>query len=113
MKPNSVLRLSPALLVTLASWIFHSVVFAQTATWTAGAGDSDWNNALNWDIGVPAEGTNAIIASGTVNYNAPMTATSFGFLSGAPVLNINASGFVSAAAGDGAIGISGSASRLF
>ena len=65
---------------------------AQTATWT-GAVDTDWNNNGNWDIGVPAEGTNAIIGNFTVNYNSPMVATGFAGLTNSGVLNINAGGF--------------------
>src|SRR6266536_2091540 len=72
---------------------------AQTATWNGFAGDGDWNNALNWDIGVPAEGTNAMIFGGNiVNYNTPMAAGSFGGaapgLSVIGILNVNAGGFV-------------------
>ena len=91
---------------------------AQTATWLGNAGDGDWNNALNWDIGVPAEGTNAAIGSGiVVNYSAPMAAGSFGGvapgLSLTPaILNINASGFVIGASDTGAATVSGSGSRL-
>ena len=49
--------------------------WAQTASWNGGGGDGDWNTALNWDIGVPAEGTNAVIGVGnTVNYTLPMAA---------------------------------------
>ncbi|HSU55970.1 MAG TPA: autotransporter-associated beta strand repeat-containing protein [Candidatus Dormibacteraeota bacterium] len=85
-----------------------------TATWNGAGGDGLWNTALNWDIGVPAEGTNAVIAAGnTVTYSSPMAATSFGSLSGGAVLNINAAGFVSAATGDGAIGLTGTAAKLF
>ncbi len=70
---------------------------AQTAaTWTGGGGDGLWNNAANWDIGVPGEGTNALIVNGnTVNYNTPMVAASVAslFMTNGSVLNINASGF--------------------
>lgn len=92
-----------------------STGFAQPdATWGGGAGDGDWNNAANWDIGVPAEGTNALIATGnTVNYNAAMAAPSFGLLQCGGVLNINAAGFVSAAIGDGALGIGVAGTRAF
>ncbi|MBW8865262.1 MAG: autotransporter-associated beta strand repeat-containing protein [Verrucomicrobia bacterium] len=64
------------------------------ASWSGNV-DTDWNNAGNWDVGVPAEGTNAIIGgSATVNYNTPMVATSFATLSlGSSVLTINTNGF--------------------
>lgn len=65
-----------------------------TATWTAGGGDADWNNTLNWDIGTPMEGTNALIgAAVVVDYNAPMAATSFAGVNNGGVLNVNAAGF--------------------
>jgi autotransporter-associated beta strand protein len=84
------------------------------ATWSGGGGDTDWNNALNWDtLEVPGVGTNAVISAAvTVNYNAPMAAPSFSTLSCVGVLNINAAGFTVDGAGDGVIGFSGSASRL-
>jgi fibronectin-binding autotransporter adhesin len=68
-----------------------------TATWTGSGGDGLWNTGANWDIGVPAEGTNALIGNGnTVNYNSPMVATSIGslFMTNVSSLNINASGFI-------------------
>ncbi|HVM49818.1 MAG TPA: autotransporter-associated beta strand repeat-containing protein [Candidatus Acidoferrum sp.] len=98
-----------ALLLTIALLALCAPSRAQTANWNNGAGDNDWNNSTNWDIGVPAEGTNAVIGSGsTVNYNLPMTATAFGALTDSGVLNINATGFVSAASGT----ISGSSARF-
>jgi autotransporter-associated beta strand protein len=67
---------------------------SQTASWTGLGGDSDWNNGLNWDLGTPAEGTNAIISAGiTVDYNTPMAATSFAGVNNAGTLNISAAGF--------------------
>ena len=76
------------------------VAHSQTAFWTGGGLDTDWNNGLNWDIGVPAEGTNAVIGAGiTVDYNAPMAATSFAGVNNAGILNINAAGFNMDAAG--------------
>jgi fibronectin-binding autotransporter adhesin len=69
---------------------------AQTAntTWIGPATGSEWNTPADWDIGIPAEGTNALIGVGTnVNYNVPMAATTFGILSNNGVLNINAAGF--------------------
>lgn len=80
-----------AVLVALAA--IHAS--AQTF-WIGSAGDNDWNNALNWDLGVPAEGTNAIVGPGNVvNYNAPMTAPGFGMLElSSAQLNVNAAGFV-------------------
>jgi autotransporter-associated beta strand protein len=92
---------------------------AQTANWTGVAADGDWNNALNWDIGVPAEGTNAVITGGTatiVNYNAPMLAGSFGGvvpgLTLGGILNVNAGGFIIGPPGTGAATVSGTGSRL-
>lgn len=38
-----------------------SNVYAQTTTWTAGAGSSAWNNASNWNNGVPQTGYIVII----------------------------------------------------
>lgn len=107
-----------AVLLALTATLCHQTIRAQTANWIGNAGDGDWNNALNWDIGVPAEGTNAAIGSGiVVNYNAPMAAGSFGGV--APglslttaILNVNASGFVISASGTGAATVSGSGSRL-
>jgi len=64
------------------------------ATWVGPASGSEWNTAADWDIGVPAEGTNALIGGGTnVSYNTPMVATSFGILTNNGVLNVNAAGF--------------------
>ena len=73
---------------------------AQTATWNNGAADNNWNTAGNWDIGTPAEGTNAVISGGfTVNYSAPMVAGSFnGFTTTSPI-NVSAAGFVSSGSG--------------
>ena len=79
-----------------------------TATWTGGGGDGLWNNAANWDVGVPAEGTNAVIVTTTtINYNTPMAAASFGslFVTNSPVLNINASGFTIESANSAVAGI--------
>jgi autotransporter-associated beta strand protein len=103
-------------LLTLACLIALSAsALAQTtATWNNLGGDNDWNNSANWDIGVPAEGTNAVIpVANTVNYNAPMAATSFNLLGSLGVLNVSAGGFVVGATGDGAIGLYGSAAKLF
>ncbi|HEX5222383.1 MAG TPA: autotransporter-associated beta strand repeat-containing protein, partial [Verrucomicrobiae bacterium] len=67
---------------------------AQTASWTGAGGDTSWNNALNWDLGTPAEGTNAFITSGIiVDYNSPMAATSFAGVNNFGTLNISAPGF--------------------
>jgi autotransporter-associated beta strand protein len=108
-----------AVLVTfLTSSLCAPSLVAQTANWIGNAGDGDWNNSLNWDIGVPAEGTNAAIGSGiVVNYNAPMAAGSFGGVApglslSTAILNVNASGFVIGASGTGAATVSGSGSRL-
>jgi len=83
---------SAALAVFLAA--FPSLSHAQIATWNGGGGNTDWNNALNWDVAaVPAEGTNANIGAVTVDYNAPMAATGFDSLNLGGTLNVNASGF--------------------
>jgi autotransporter-associated beta strand protein len=87
-----------------------------TANWTGTAGDNDWNNGLNWDVGSPPADptTNAVIgATFTVNYIAPMVAGSFGSLTLGSVLNINATNFVVGASGNGAATVSGSGTRLF
>jgi autotransporter-associated beta strand protein len=112
--PTARLLASFTVAVVISSGRF---LHAQTATWTGGAGDSDWNNALNWDIGVPAEGTNVFIGGGNVaNYNTPMVAGAFGGLApGLSVigaLNVNASGFVIGTSGTNAVIVAGSGSRL-
>jgi autotransporter-associated beta strand protein len=106
--------LAIAIVLNSQSWLR-----AQSANWSGSAGDGDWNNALNWDIGVPAEGTNAVVAGGAttiVNYNAPMLAGSFGSVapgfSLSAVFNINASGFVIGAPGTSAATVTGSGNRL-
>src|SRR5438105_14022398 len=67
---------------------------AQTATWTGAGGDGEWNTALNWDIGVPAEGTNAVIGGANiVSYNLPMAAGSFGTMTLSGSLSINTNRF--------------------
>lgn len=76
---------------------------SQTAYFTNTLGGT-WNTPANWDLDftgvnvVPAEGTNVDIGSFgamTVDYNAPMAATSFGALSviGGATLNVNVAGF--------------------
>jgi fibronectin-binding autotransporter adhesin len=83
--------LSAALLLATAS-----APAQMTANWY-GTVNTDWNDAGNWDLGVPAEGTNAAISLGTtVDYNAAMVATSFAGLNlqnAGTVLNVNAAGF--------------------
>ena len=91
---------------------FAATVQAQT-TWTGGGSDGLWNTAANWDTGVPTEGVSAIIGSGnTVNYNAPMSATSFGTLTSESRISVNAAGFVLDQALNDTIYISGSAAVL-
>lgn len=67
-----------------------------TATWY-GIVDSNWNHPDNWDFGVPAEGTNAMLITGTtVDYFTPMAASSFAGLSlqtAGTTLNVDAAGF--------------------
>ncbi len=68
--------------------------FGQTATWSGGGGDGLWNSPANWDIGVPAEGTNAVIgALSVVTYDSPMAATSFAGLNNSGSLDVSAAGF--------------------
>ncbi|TAL06105.1 MAG: hypothetical protein EPO07_02400, partial [Verrucomicrobia bacterium] len=83
-----------AALLALIETSSSSLRAQSTFTNTAGG---DWNTAANWNPnGVPAEGTNAVIASAvTVSYSAPMAASSVGTVvaRAAGVLNIAASGF--------------------
>lgn len=74
---------------------------SQTAYFTNTLG-GDWNNAVNWDLAgvnvVPSAGQNANVGgfgAVTVDYNAPMAATTFGALdvNGGATLNVNAAGF--------------------
>lgn len=89
-------------------------VHGQTATWIGPTTDSLWNTAGNWDIGVPAEGTNALLGTGSaVTYDAPMAAGSFGSLTLNGALSINAAGFVVGASGNTAVLVSGTAARLY
>ena len=84
--------IASAAIFTLSAHITYSQT---TANWNGGGGDGEWNTALNWDAGVPAEGTNAVIGSGNVvNYNLPMAATSFGTLNLSGSLSINTNRFV-------------------
>jgi fibronectin-binding autotransporter adhesin len=72
---------------------------AQNATWLGGSG-TDWNTVANWDTGVPAEGTNAIIGAGAVvSYTSPMAASSFASLTHSGNLTVNAGGFTIDAGG--------------
>jgi len=83
-----------SVLVALVLGLTLKAAVAQTASWTGLGGDTSWNNAGNWDIGVPAEGTNAVIGSGIiVDFNSPMAATSFAGVNNSGTLNINAAGF--------------------
>src|SRR5262249_7524690 len=117
---NPTIRTVPFVTVFVVAAVldYTPLLHAQTANWTGVAADGNWNNAANWDIGVPAEGTNAVLGVGIVaNYDAPMVAGSFGGV--APglslttaILNVNASGFVIGASGTGAATITGSGSRL-
>lgn len=110
MKTN---RLPTRLAFLLATTLITGQLHAQLATWNNGGADNDWNNPLNWDIGVPAEGTNATIGAGfTVNYNAPMVATAIGSLTASSPLNVNATGLNVLASGNGATTINGSSAAL-
>jgi len=96
----------------LAAGLLTSLTLqAQTATWLAV--DSDWNNGANWDTGVPAEGTNAVIGAGfTVNYSTPMVAGAFGTLTTSSPLNVSAGGFTVGGSGNGAATFTTSAAAL-
>jgi hypothetical protein len=88
-------KLSLFACLSLAALCLTPPARAQTATWNGAGGDGEWNTALNWDIGVPAEGTNAVIGSGNiVNYNLPMAATSLGTLNLSGSLSVNTNQFV-------------------
>ena len=41
---------------------------SENSSWTGSAGDSDWNNILNWTNGIPANNMNAIIPGGVSSY---------------------------------------------
>lgn len=41
---------------------------SENTSWTGSAGDSDWNNILNWTNGIPAKNMNAIIPGGVSSY---------------------------------------------
>lgn len=41
---------------------------SENTSWTGSAGDSDWNNILNWTNGIPANNMNAIIPGGVSSY---------------------------------------------
>ena len=41
---------------------------SENSSWTGSAGDSDWNNILNWTNGIPAKNMNAIIPGGVSSY---------------------------------------------
>ena len=41
---------------------------SENTSWTGSAGDSDWNNILNWTNGIPAKNMNAIIPGGASPY---------------------------------------------
>jgi fibronectin-binding autotransporter adhesin len=91
-------------LVALVSCLCETGRAQNTAYWT-NAASGDWNDAANWNVNlagvnlVPAEGTNVDIGSfgaTTVNYDAPMAASSIGVLNlggGVSTLNVNAGGF--------------------
>ncbi len=97
MRSQNILKLAALCGVMLAMTL--TAARAQvSATWIGPSSGAEWNTAADWDAGVPAEGTNALIgaSSGTVtnvNYNLPMAATTFGALTLQGTLGINASGF--------------------
>jgi autotransporter-associated beta strand protein len=89
-KPFKTISLSVALLAAALA----TASAQTTATWNNGAADNNWNTAGNWDIGVPAEGTNAVIGAGFIVSNStPMIATSFATLNLAGNLTVDAAGF--------------------
>jgi len=65
MKTPYTTQLSTAALSALAALAITSQTSADTHTWT-GATDGDWNDAGNWDIGIPVGG-DGLIFSGTSN----------------------------------------------
>jgi fibronectin-binding autotransporter adhesin len=78
----------------LATSLTSSQAQQANATWIGPTTGGEWNTSANWDIGVPAAGTNVLIGGGTnVNYNISMAAPSIGILTNNGVLNINAGGF--------------------
>lgn len=80
--------------VMLALSLTSSQAQTANATWTGPASGGLWNTPADWDIGIPAEGTNVAIGTGTnITYNAPMAATSVGIVTNNGTLNIGASGF--------------------
>jgi autotransporter-associated beta strand protein len=87
-------KLSQLLLLGAALAVSPGISHGQTATWTAGGGNSDWNNDLNWDTGTPLQTTNASIGGGAVvDYNTPMAAPDFAGVLNSGTLSINAAGF--------------------
>ena len=91
---KTLLKHSGALACAILTTLGLATAQAQTtANWTGAASTTDWNTAGNWDVGVPAEGTNAVIGGGTVDYTTPMAATSFATLNNSGILNIGATGF--------------------
>src|SRR4051812_1678291 len=99
--------------IAILAFPLNTSLHAQTANWTGGGGDGEWNTALNWDIGVPAEGTNAVIGGGNiVNYNLPMAAASFGTLTLGGSLSVNTNGFVIDSGSSGAAPLTYSATTV-
>jgi autotransporter-associated beta strand protein len=97
MRAPKYLYLATLCSLMLAMSLTSSQAQTANATWIGPSGD-EWNTVADWDIGVPAGGTNALIGVGTnVNYNIPMAASSFGILTNEGTLGINASGFNCAA----------------
>jgi len=86
-------------LITLCTLLLALVPFAgqaqnSYATWIGPTSGGEWNTVADWDLGVPADGTNAFINAGySVNYNLPMATATFGILTNNGILNINTNGF--------------------
>lgn len=51
-----------ALIITAIFLLMQSSLMAATITWTAG--NSNWNNAANWDLGIPTAADHVVIPSG-------------------------------------------------
>jgi len=93
MRAKNLLHLIPLCSLLLA--LNPATSQAQNATYIGPATGGDWNTATNWDLGIPAPGTNATINAGTnVNYNLQMTTGGFALLTNSGVLNINTNDFV-------------------
>jgi autotransporter-associated beta strand protein len=81
-------------------------VFAADKTWTGAAGDNNWNNAANWNGGLPGTGDKAIIATPgvSVNVTASTQILTLQISTGATGVSVNiASGVVFTLSNSGAL----------